>query len=74
MSDLIIFYVNGKKYSFSSKLFFKFTLFHLLLHLNYNTKLIVIELNGIVIDSNNWPKIYLKNNDLIEIVTIVGGG
>lgn len=38
------------------------------------TQNIIIELNGEIIKKDNWNEIMLKDNDIIEIVSIVGGG
>ncbi|MBN1232162.1 MAG: sulfur carrier protein ThiS [Candidatus Coatesbacteria bacterium] len=38
------------------------------------TQNIIIELNGEIIKKDNWNEIMLKDNDILEIVSIVGGG
>ena len=43
-------------------------------HLNLNPKLIVVEFNGEIINSHNWAEQQVKEGDILEIVTIVGGG
>ncbi len=35
---------------------------------------IVIEINKVIITKNLWGKKIIKNNDIIEIITAVGGG
>lgn len=35
---------------------------------------IVIELNGEIVKKDDWSEVILKENDVIEIVSIVGGG
>ncbi len=42
--------------------------------LGLNAKLIVIELNGLILNPKKWSTQIVKNGDIIEIVTIVGGG
>tara|TARA_Y100001968_G_scaffold331293_1_gene385516 strand:- start:232 stop:438 length:207 start_codon:yes stop_codon:yes gene_type:complete len=42
--------------------------------LGYHPKLIVIELNGRILPPSKWHDQELKDNDSLEIVTIVGGG
>ena len=37
-------------------------------------QLIVVELNGIIINPRNWRITKIKEGDCLEIVTIVGGG
>tara|TARA_Y100001968_G_scaffold254091_1_gene239879 strand:- start:1411 stop:1620 length:210 start_codon:yes stop_codon:yes gene_type:complete len=46
----------------------------LITKLGYHPKLIVIEFNGTILESNYWQESYIKDGDSIEIVTIVGGG
>ena len=65
------FWFNGEKY-LSSDL--KFTIFDLINYFNYNSTLLVVEYNNIIVIKKNWKKIMISNNDKIEILTIVGGG
>ena len=37
-------------------------------------QLVVIELNGLIVNPQNWRITKIKEGDCIEIVTIVGGG
>ena len=46
----------------------------LLENLGYKTQLIVVELNGEIIDPKLWVSKVINNGDCLEIVTIVGGG
>jgi len=64
------FFLNGQKYFTESKL----TILNLINYFNYNTSLFVLEYNNLICNKKNWDKISIKNNDKIEIVTIVGGG
>ena len=43
-------------------------------HLGYKPQLVVIELNGIIINPKNWINTKIKDGDCLEVVTIVGGG
>ncbi len=52
----------------------EFILEGLINHLGYQPQLVVIELNGAIINPQNWIKTKLKDGDCIEVVTIVGGG
>lgn len=52
----------------------EFTIFDLIHYFNYNTALLVLEYNNLICDKKNWNKIIIKNNDKIELITIVGGG
>lgn len=70
MSNKIYFFLNGNKYVTS----FELTILELINYFNYNTSLLVLEYNSLICNKKNWDQIKLKNNDKIEIVTIVGGG
>jgi len=70
MSKLTNFTLNGNKYFTPHKL----TIFELINYFNYNSSLLVLEYNNLICAKKNWHKIVIKNNDRIEIVTIVGGG
>tara|TARA_Y100001968_G_scaffold289956_1_gene293360 strand:+ start:448 stop:660 length:213 start_codon:yes stop_codon:yes gene_type:complete len=46
----------------------------LLEHLGYKPQLVVVELNGEIINPKFWVNTKIKNGDCLEVVTIVGGG
>lgn len=64
------FFVNGQKYQSLGE----FTLWDLLSYFNYNASLLVLEYNNFIWPKNKWKNSFIKDNDKIEIVTIVGGG
>ena len=70
MNQLKFFMLNGQQYCTQ----FDLTLFDLVIYFNYNTSLLVLEYNNLICNKKNWTKIFIKNNDKIEIVSIVGGG
>ena len=70
MSNDTFFTLNGYKYFTTSNL----SLLDLIKYFNYNSSLLVLEYNNFICNKNNWNTIFVKNNDKIEIVTIVGGG
>ena len=70
MSNPIHFTLNGNQYFTDHKL----TIFSLINYFNYNSSLLVLEYNNSICAKKNWDTILIKNNDRIEIVTIVGGG
>ncbi len=65
------FLLNGQKYKIHTSKFSTFS--EVLNYLNYPNKLCIIEYNGKIL-SNLIESCYLKNNDYLEIITIVGGG
>ena len=62
--------VNGKNRSISETC----KLSDLIKHLKIPLKKVAIELNQEIIDKKKINKIYVKNNDKIEIVHFIGGG
>ena len=42
--------------------------------IGYDPRTIVVEFNGLILRSNEWRDQQVKEGDVIEIVTIVGGG
>ena len=46
----------------------------LLEHLGYKPQLVVVELNGEIVNPKFWISTKIKNGDCLEVVTIVGGG
>lgn len=64
------FSVNGQSYCVEASI----TLFDLINYLNFNDSLLVLEYNNLICDKKNWGKNFIKDQDKIEIVTIVGGG
>ncbi|MCR4663002.1 MAG: sulfur carrier protein ThiS [Endomicrobiaceae bacterium] len=41
---------------------------------NYNTNRIVIELNGKIVSKDKYNTVNLKDTDVMEVLTFVGGG
>ena len=70
MSNSTNFFLNGEKYYIETNV----NLLELVTYFNYNTSLLVLEYNNSICNKKNWNKIYINDNDKIEIVTIVGGG
>lgn len=50
------------------------TVSDLLKELNLNNDIVAVELNKNIVHRENFEKTKLKNQDKIEIVTVVGGG
>ena len=46
----------------------------LLENLGYKPQLVVVELNGEIINPKSWIGTKIKDGDCLEVVTIVGGG
>jgi len=70
MTNIKNFFLNGEKYSVNANI----SLLQLITYFNYNSSLLVLEYNNSICNFKNWNKIYIQENDKIEVVTIVGGG
>lgn len=70
MKKMKKFFVNGQEFYSQDK----FTLLDLLCYFNYDLSLLVLEYNHFICNKQNWHKIFVKDQDKIEVVTIVGGG
>ena len=46
----------------------------LVIYLGYQPQLVVVELNGAIINPKKWINTKIKDGDCLEVVTIVGGG
>jgi len=62
--------VNGEIRNFSEEIFLP----DLLIKLGYNPRLVAVEYNGEILHRQYWEQTKIKQNDRLEIVTIVGGG
>jgi len=62
--------LNGK----NKKIEENYKILKLLTDLNIPLNKVAIELNQEILDKKKLGKIYLKNNDRIEIVHFIGGG
>ena len=52
----------------------EFFLKGLIIHLGYQPQLVVVELNGLIVNPQDWINTKIKDGDCLEVVTIVGGG
>jgi sulfur carrier protein len=66
------FFFNGQSYNIQT--YKLFTLEDTIKFFNYKQNLVVVEYNGKIYHTKKWSTNNLKNNDKIELVTIVGGG
>ncbi len=42
--------------------------------MGYKQNTIIVELNNLIVNSNKWGDVIIKDGDTLEIVSIVGGG
>nr|QCI06090.1 Thiamin biosynthesis protein S [Delesseria sanguinea] len=70
MEKYITVFINDEPFNFNDFMSLK----DLLLYLNFNLNVIIVEYNKEIVTSSNYENIFLKTNDFIEVITIVGGG
>jgi thiamine biosynthesis protein ThiS len=70
MSTRKNFILNGYSYYTDHNL----TLSDIINYFNNQLSLVVIEYNHKICDKQEWDKIFLKDADKVELITIVGGG
>lgn len=70
MAQVKNFSLNGQFYYTEQIL----TLFDIIVYFNYNDSLLVLEHNSLISKKTKWKETLIQNQDIIEIVTIVGGG
>ena len=70
MIEIKNFFLNGENYYTKQNI----TLFDLINYFNYNDSLLVLEHNSLICNKKKWKATVIKDQDKIEIVTIVGGG
>tara|TARA_Y100000589_G_C26945377_1_gene544163 strand:+ start:445 stop:651 length:207 start_codon:yes stop_codon:yes gene_type:complete len=64
--------VNGKEKLIQSNISISLT--EIMGLLGYSSNTVVVELNKLIINSEEWQNKYIKDGDKLEIVSIVGGG
>ena len=64
------FFLNGEEYIID----YNNSLLDIIQYFNYDQSLFVVEYNKFICPKKNWSTVFLENNDIIEIITIVGGG
>lgn len=70
MSEQITLQVNGETYNCLPQT----PLPDLLQKLGFNPRLVAVEYNGEILHRQFWSETTIKQGDLLEVVTIVGGG
>ncbi|NET02286.1 MAG: thiamine biosynthesis protein ThiS [Sphaerospermopsis sp. SIO1G1] len=70
MMNQINLQVNGETRSCESQMLLP----ELLQNLGFNPRLVAVEYNGEILHRQFWTETKVKEGDLLEVVTIVGGG
>ena len=63
-------FINGDPFNCSSYM----SLYDLLVYVDFDVHCIVVERNKQIIPTSDFSKVWLVNQDALEIITIVGGG
>jgi sulfur carrier protein len=69
-NDHLIIQINGEPFNCTNKM----SLQEILIYLDIDTHLVLLEYNKEIINEEYFPTTFVKNNDALEIITIVGGG
>lgn len=64
------FFLNGQEYWSEDS----FTLLELLNYFSYNLDIFILEHNKLIRKKQSWDQVKIENEDIIEIITVVGGG
>nr|YP_009293950.1 thiamine biosynthesis protein S [Ahnfeltia plicata]AOM65638.1 thiamine biosynthesis protein S [Ahnfeltia plicata]UAT97277.1 thiamine biosynthesis protein S [Ahnfeltia plicata]UAT97482.1 thiamine biosynthesis protein S [Ahnfeltia plicata] len=70
ITDYITLHVNGEAFNCLPTM----SLRHLLLYLEFDISSVAVEYNGEIVPMDKLEVIILKGNDVVEVITIVGGG
>nr|CRF40208.1 Thiamin biosynthesis protein S [Laurencia snackeyi] len=70
MQNYLTIFINGDPFNCDSSM----SLTDILLYLNIDLDNVVVEYKDQIIDKKRFNTLFLKSNDSIELITIVGGG
>jgi len=62
--------LNGKDMEVSKSI----NISELLQNLKIHSNMVVVEINGNIIEKDNFDNTFIKENDKVEVVRFVGGG
>jgi sulfur carrier protein len=62
--------LNGKDAELEKNI----TVTELLQNLKIHSKVVVVEINGNIVEKDNFDNTFIKENDKVEVVRFVGGG
>nr|YP_009296499.1 thiamine biosynthesis protein S [Thorea hispida]AOM65434.1 thiamine biosynthesis protein S [Thorea hispida]ARX95803.1 thiamine biosynthesis protein S [Thorea hispida]UNJ79093.1 thiamine biosynthesis protein S [Thorea hispida] len=69
-SQYITIQINGEPFNCLSQM----SLLDIISYLNIDSRLVLLEYNGIILSDMQISNIFVNQNDKLEIITIVGGG
>lgn len=62
--------INGKEKELAENL----SIEKMLSAIDINREVVVIEYNEKILKKNEWAETFIKNGDIVEIISFVGGG
>lgn len=70
MQNYLTIFINGSPFNCDSSM----SLYDILNYLDINIDLVIIEYNHSIVERQHFNSLYFRNNDSIEVISIVGGG
>ena len=70
MQNYLTIFINGEPFNCDSGM----SLHDILIYLRININLVIIEYNYSILKKQDFSNLYVKDNDTIEVISIVGGG
>lgn len=70
LTNYILIKLNGEPFNCSPNM----SLEDLLIYLSYDVSSIIVEYNRAVVQNTSFNQIIISSGDIIEVLTIVGGG
>nr|YP_009393610.1 thiamin biosynthesis protein S [Bostrychia simpliciuscula]ARW62172.1 thiamin biosynthesis protein S [Bostrychia simpliciuscula] len=70
MESYLTIFINDEPFNCESSMSLK----NILLYLNFDINFILVEYNKEILNKFELEYTFLKNNDCLEVITIVGGG
>nr|YP_009392775.1 thiamin biosynthesis protein S [Bostrychia tenella]ARW61337.1 thiamin biosynthesis protein S [Bostrychia tenella] len=70
MENYLTVFINDEPFNCESSMSLK----NILLYLDFDIQVVLVEYNKNILSSLEFDSVFLKNNDHLEVITIVGGG
>ena len=70
MQNYLTIFINGEPFNCNSCM----SLYDIFIYLSIDINLVIIEYNYSIVQKENFMNLYPKDNDVIEVISIVGGG
>ncbi len=70
MQNYLTIFINGEPFNCDSCM----SLYDIFRYLSIDINLVIIEYNYSIVQKEDFSNLYPKDNDVIEVISIVGGG